>query len=475
MNKKSIAIIGGGIAGLSAGIYGQKNGFDCTIYEMHHQPGGQLTAWERNGYWFDFCLHWLVGTDHGTYHDIWNETGAIDDQTAVINHRTFVKIEDEVFGSFHIYNNLDEWERYLIGLAPEDEHPVRKLCRMMRKSDQLDQFEDAPGLRSPFDYFRSFIKIGSFWPILLKYGKRDSKELIEDLGFTNQRLRYFFNNLFGGQDFSAIGFLMMLGWAHAKNAGYLKGGSLAMTRRMANKFRSLGGHFRFENRVKEIIVKNDVAVGIQLEDGQEIYADHIISACDGHTVLYDMLKGKYLPQEFKTAYEKWPLFTPLVMVGFGVDDPINSDTHHINYFPKEPIFIGRTKVANYSILNRSLYDPSFADLGKSVLQIQFESAWENWENLDQVAYEQEKQSIQRKVLQLIEKHYPGVQSKIEIVDIATPLTTARYTGVWKGAYEGFKPVGDLLNGLPMELEGLQNFTMIGQWLFPGGGLPPSAQ
>ncbi|MEL6141167.1 MAG: hypothetical protein AAFU67_06085, partial [Bacteroidota bacterium] len=137
--------------------------------------------------------------------------------------------------------------------------------------------------------------------------------------------------------------------------------------------------------------------------------------------------------------------------------------------------IGRTKVANYSILNRSLYDPSFADLGKSVLQIQFESAWENWENLDQVAYEQEKQSIQRKVLQLIEKHYPGVQSKIEIVDIATPLTTARYTGVWKGAYEGFKPVGDLLNGLPMELEGLQNFTMIGQWLFPGGGLPPSAQ
>lgn len=52
----SVLIIGGGIAGLSAGIYGSMAGFKPTILEMHTRTGGQLTSWERNGYHFDFCL-----------------------------------------------------------------------------------------------------------------------------------------------------------------------------------------------------------------------------------------------------------------------------------------------------------------------------------------------------------------------------------------------------------------------------------
>ena len=59
---KSIAIIGGGIAGLSAGCYGRMNGYETTLFEMHTQPGGQCTSWKRNGYTVDGCLHWLVGS-----------------------------------------------------------------------------------------------------------------------------------------------------------------------------------------------------------------------------------------------------------------------------------------------------------------------------------------------------------------------------------------------------------------------------
>lgn len=45
--EKKIVIIGGGIAGLSAGIYSAMNGFDTQIIEMHTIAGGQCTAWER--------------------------------------------------------------------------------------------------------------------------------------------------------------------------------------------------------------------------------------------------------------------------------------------------------------------------------------------------------------------------------------------------------------------------------------------
>ena len=44
---KRIVIIGGGVPGLSAGIYAAMHGFSPEILEMHHTTGGQFTAWER--------------------------------------------------------------------------------------------------------------------------------------------------------------------------------------------------------------------------------------------------------------------------------------------------------------------------------------------------------------------------------------------------------------------------------------------
>ncbi len=64
--SKKILIIGAGMAGLSAGIHALRNGYDAEIYEMHNLPGGLCTAWDRKGYTFDGCIHWLVGTKPGS-------------------------------------------------------------------------------------------------------------------------------------------------------------------------------------------------------------------------------------------------------------------------------------------------------------------------------------------------------------------------------------------------------------------------
>ena len=266
--NKHILIIGGGIAGMSAGIYAQKNGYTATILEMHDKPGGQLTSWVRNGYRFDYCLHWLAGSDHGVYRDIWEEIGAIDEQTEIINHPDFVRMVDETHGEFYIYNNLDDWETYLIQFAPGDEKAISKLCRMMRKADNMDQFESAPGLRKISDYFRFFVETGSFIPIILRYFKSTTEELIQNLGFKDPKLLHFLGLLFGGRDFSALGFLMMMGWAHAKNAGYLKGGSFPMAQRIAQKFRDLGGTFRFNARVKKLMWKEIKRKGLPWKMGK---------------------------------------------------------------------------------------------------------------------------------------------------------------------------------------------------------------
>ena len=72
---KSIIIIGAGIAGLSAGCYGQMNGYKTRIFEMHKIPGGLCTSWKRKGYTFDGCIHWLTGSSSGALYRLYEELG----------------------------------------------------------------------------------------------------------------------------------------------------------------------------------------------------------------------------------------------------------------------------------------------------------------------------------------------------------------------------------------------------------------
>lgn len=478
--EKELLIIGGGIAGLSAGVYARQNGYKATILEMGEHPGGQLTAWERNGYTFDFCLQWLVGSDHGIYNNLYNEIGAINENTEAINHDIFLKMVHEEYGDFYFYGDMDRWESYLKEIAPEDSKGIHKLCNMIKRSTKMQGLENPPsmGMQSVWEILGMILKGWRALPLMARYVKHTTEQLLDDLGLTNEKLRHFLKSfsMEGEVQFPAILLLLVLGWQHDKNAGYLKGGSAQMTQRIQDTYTKLGGEFKFHARVKEIVVEDDVARGVILHNGERLLADHVISACDGHTVLYDMLGGKYVPPVFEKAYKEWKTFTPFVMVGFGIDKTIVSGAHSTEYVGKETIQIGQTAVEGYQVMNRSMYDEALAPKGKTVLEIEFESPWDIWEGMSDAEYVREKDAIKRRCMELLEEHYPDIADHVEVTNLATPRTTSRFTGVWKGAHEGFLPaLGVVGSTLPMELEGLKNFTMVGQWVRPGGGLPPSAQ
>jgi phytoene desaturase len=472
---KKVVIIGGGVAGLSAGIYGQKYGYDTEIIEMHTVPGGQCTAWDRKGYRFDYCLHWLVGTATGPFNAIWRETDVITDCVKIIDHEVQTKIFDEQGDSFILYTNIDRWEKYLIDFAPEDTATIRKMCTDMRKGALLEPFSDPPELRGPLDYLRAICKMPQAVMLMIKYGKKSCRDYFLKLNFKNKRLSFFLDNLYAGGDFSALAFLMMLGWFYHKNAGYLVGGSLPMVKRMSEKYTSLGGTLTLGNKVKSIMVENDTATGIALADGTVIKADYVISAADGHATLFEMLEGNYLSDQIKDAYASWPLFKPLVQVSFGIDKRVPTEYPVQTYLAKGRKIGGTELGSGYAIMNYS-FDPTIAPEGKTVIILRYESPWELWKDLEGEAYKAEKKQIEMDSCAIMEKHLPGITAHIEVIDIATPKTDVRYTGIWKGSYEGFMPTSkNITKSLSVILPGLKNFYMCGQWLFPGGGLPPSAQ
>jgi phytoene dehydrogenase-like protein len=121
------------------------------------------------------------------------------------------------------------------------------------------------------------------------------------------------------------------------------------------------------------------------------------------------------------------------------------------------------------------YSGKFAPKGKTVVQATFETEWDWWNELqnDRPRYQTEKERVAAEVLQRLELHYPGISSLVEMTDVATPYTTWRYTRNYKGAYEGWLPTPEtIMTRIERTLPGLANFYMAGQWVMPGGGVPP---
>jgi len=222
-------------------------------------------------------------------------------------------------------------------------------------------------------------------------------------------------------------------------------------------------------------VFENVAKGVTLSDGSERNADYVISAADGHATIFELFDGKFLDKKISNAYKKWKLFTPIVQVSFGIASEIRSDNPVETWLVKDQM-IGSTRTNHgYSFMNYC-FDHTMAPKGKTVIVLRFESPWNNWKDLSAGDYKIEKKHVEKDAGLLLEKHYPGISPHVEVVDVATPVTDVKFTGVWKGSYEGFMPASkNLMDNLKPILPGLKKFYMAGQWLFPGGGLPPAGQ
>ena len=176
MNDKKIIIIGGGISGLTAGIYAQKAGFSSEIYERHSIVGGECTGWDRDGYHIDNCIHWLMGTTKGTeLNRIWRETGAIDDDTEII--RNDKMYTSELDGkSISLWKDINKTKEELLALSPEDADEINKLIESCIVGAKVNiPAEKPPEMMN----FIDVIKLSKSMKILKLYEGMDTNDLMD--------------------------------------------------------------------------------------------------------------------------------------------------------------------------------------------------------------------------------------------------------------------------------------------------------
>ncbi|HZY25456.1 MAG TPA: phytoene desaturase family protein [Bacteroidales bacterium] len=277
--KKSAAIIGAGIGGITTAIYLAKNGYDVSVFEKNSTPGGRCGQLIRDGHRFDLGATMLMMPD--IYREIFDSLGIplfenneiqpledlykiYFDNNEVITFSTdkekmklqHEKIEPGSFAKSQKYVN-DGYEIFQIG--------IHKLIG--RNFSNIFQFAN-------------FRNIGML--IKLKTYISNYRYVKKFFLSTHLRMAYTFQNIYVGQSpFDSPALFSMVPAAELTEGSFFpKGGMYKIVENLHLKACSSGIKFHYNMPAIKIKVKGKHAESIVFQDGTEAIADIIVANAD---------------------------------------------------------------------------------------------------------------------------------------------------------------------------------------------------
>ena len=295
---KTLTVIGAGISGLTCAIYAQRAGFKTTILEKAGGPGGVSTSWKRKGYTFEGGIHWLIGSRPGLpLHDVWTETGALG-----TNNPVFYKdpVYTLIYGDtvLELPRSAKKMQKVLGTFSPRDKAALAVLrfhiwCFTFFHTPILDL--GGLKVRHPRRFsLPEFLKMGPavlLTPYLMsisagRYIRR----------FRNPHVRRLLETVVDPK-INALSLIYTLSTFDDGDGGYPEGGSLRMSRNMADTFTALGGQIRYHTPA---IGVRETPEGIcVLTENGSIASDAVVISSDARTAI-----DKLFPEPLETRWAR---------------------------------------------------------------------------------------------------------------------------------------------------------------------------
>lgn len=465
-----IIIIGGGVAGLAAGIRALQGGHEAEIVERHGSAGGNLCGWDRGGYHIDNCIHWLTGTNPVTdMYRTWLELGVPVDGEVYQGETLYTYSASG--GSLSLSRDIRRLERDMRALSQGDDREITRLIRAIKAARTLcgisaESDSEAAGTA----------EIARMAPALLPYLAMSTGQLSER--FRSPVIRGFIRSLLTGC-FGAIALVIVFAAFCSGNGGIPSGGSCAVARRMEGRFRALGGVLRCGVPAVNISVDGGRARSVTLADGRCIEGDYTVLACDPACAFGRLLPAHYEPARLQRRYEdpRRRQFSSF-HCAFGCDTerlPFSGDL-----IVDMPERLRGEFGTDYLIMREFSHEPRFAPQGHSLLQTmcfctQSRSLRFITLSRDREAYRAEKARLAELTERAVSAQFPRLAGRLDLIDCWTPATYRRYTGAPTGSYIGFTlPSGRIPTMISPRVKGISNLFLATQWQQEPGGLPTAA-
>ncbi|MGO9951893.1 MAG: phytoene desaturase family protein [Dissulfurispiraceae bacterium] len=480
-----VVIIGSGMGALVCGNLLSKHGRNVLILERHSRPGGYVTSYRRNGFLFD-VVHIIGGLKKGAPVDkVFSHIG-VDKKIG------FIEV-DKVFRFIYpdktveVPTDIEHYREELIRHYPGETRGISRFLRAQTKiwSEILDS-DYAPGVLKLMTYPIRF-------PNLVWHQNRTYEEFISRF-FAAGRMREVIGSGWGylGLNNSRISALYMVGMQmsyHHGGAWYPQGGYQCLSDALAGCFTGHGGTMRLNSGVKKIIVEDRRAIGVELDDGEQIRAQSVISNADTKKTFLNLIDREHIPEVFLEKVQRLQQSVSGFVVHLGVNMHLPENLHcGCNmFYPYYGIAENNFKLAEkeemetdpsrigFGLSVSTLKDRSLAPAGCHALDLIMMPApygYRNrWMNHNTHAYTELKETMAEKLIAAAEQHIQGLSSHIVAKDISTPLTYERYTGADNGCWYDMActPSQSLLNRRLMN-QPIDGLYLTGAKNFPGPGM-----
>jgi phytoene dehydrogenase-like protein len=272
--------------------------------------------------------------------------------------------------------------------------------------------------------------------------------------------------------------------------GFARGGTGALSQAIARAARSFGAEIRVNAPVAQVIVKNGTAVGVALQNGDELYADRVISNADAKTTFLKLVAPSELPGElvadirrFRTAsgackvnlaLDGLPRFTSLpkgkeALMRGSIE--IAPSIDYVEQAYDDAKYGGWARRPFMDALIPSMLDPGMAPPGKHVMSLFVEYASSE---LTGGWTEEKRAEFLDVVIDTLAEHAPDLREKILHKHINTPHDLEQTFGLTSGhIFHGELALHQIFflrpaPGWAQYRTPIRNFWMCGSSTHPGG-------
>jgi phytoene dehydrogenase-like protein len=274
--------------------------------------------------------------------------------------------------------------------------------------------------------------------------------------------------------------------------GFSKGGTGQISIACANSARSFGAEIRTDVGVEKVIIKNGKAVGVALENGDEINAKIVISNCDPRRTFFKLVGEENLDDEFVDQIKRYKMRGSSGKVNFSVDklpefhgrkghDYLRGDVSFspsIDYLEKaydEAKYGDFSKRPYINMVIPTIVDPSLAPAGKHIVSCFVQYAPYKIKEGPEF-WPQKREAFGDTVVDTIEEFAPGFKDTVTHRQVLTPWDLEQDFGLTEGnIFHGELSLEQLLFQRPAAgwsryKTPVKDLWMCGSGTHPGGGL-----
>lgn len=432
---KKVIIIGSGFGGLSCGALLAKNGYEVTVLEQGHQIGGCLQCFTRKGVKFETGMHFIGSAAPG------QTIGNIFRYLEVSDKVHLSRLDDDCYNiisiggkEYPMANGRENFIARLVEFFPDQrmnlEHYFDAVERVaaassihsLRQAETDDMVNQESLTRSVNDVIDSIITNPLLAEVLMGDLPLYAAQCDKTPFATHAFIRDFYD----------------------QSAYRVEGGSDQIATALAQTIQRYGGNVLAGHKVTRILCDDSHATGVELKNGDVLSADYIIAGIHPIRAL-ELLDTKLIRPAYRSRVNAMPQTSGCFTVYLRFKKDTVEYMNH-NYFAYDASpwdcedYNDATWPKGWLYMHFCKHDGQRYAEGGQVISYMHISEVERWAGTHVgrrgADYEAFKRSKAEKLLQSLERHFPGIRGNIEDYYTSTPLTYLDYTGTAEGSMYG---------------------------------------